>query len=242
MRLTNARRKTLIAAIGLAAAVTLTACNPGGDNASGNSQSSAPAASADTGKDTGSKETGGSGSSGTSGSGGSGTSGSGGSGSSGGSNAGDDAKGTIAGTGSGSGASATKCRTDELDVIASDNTTDKTEGIVTVQLKNEGGRDCTMKGYAGVDMKTADGSTVSVDRSGETPVLAVLKDGESAAFNITYPANDSGGSGVRPTKILVTPPNETKYVEVAWPGGSMPISDGGLSVAKLEISPAGKVG
>ncbi|MCX4907321.1 DUF4232 domain-containing protein [Streptomyces sp. NBC_00878] len=234
MRFTNVRRQTLLAALGLAAAVTLTACNPGGDNASGNSSSSAPAASADTGKDTGGKETGGSGSSGTSGSGGSGSSS--------GSNAGDDAKGTVAGTGSGSGANATKCRTDELEVNAEDNTTDKKEGVVTVSFKNAGGRDCTMVGYAGVDLKTADGDTLSVARDGQQSAdLAVLKNGESAAFNITFPANDSGGSGVRLKDILVTPPNETKYVRVAWPAGSLPVSDGS-SGPKLEMNPPGKVG
>jgi hypothetical protein len=132
------------------------------------------------------------------------------------------------------------CRTDELEVYAVDNTTDKKEGVVTVQFKNGGGRDCSVNGYAGVDLKTADGSTISVDRNGEKAYPSVLKDGESAAFNITFPVNNTGGSGVRPTKILVTPPNETKYVGVAWPAGSLPASDGSGGV-KLAIGPANKV-
>ncbi|WP_030784939.1 DUF4232 domain-containing protein [Streptomyces sp. NRRL S-920] len=135
------------------------------------------------------------------------------------------------------------CRSDELEVTAADNTTDKTEGVITVQFKNGGGRDCAISGYAGVDLKTATGDTLSVDRDGDQPHPDVLKDGESAAFNITFPVNTTGGSGVRITNILVTPPNETKTVTIAWPAGSLPVSgeDSSDSGPKLSIGPVGKV-
>ena len=234
MRLSNARRSTLFATLGLAAALTLTACGGGDDDTAGDTPSGAPSTSASS----TAKEAGGS-DSGTTGS-GSGSSGGSSNGSSGGSDGGGTATGGTGG-GSGSGGKASICRTDELEVNAADNTTDKKEGVVTVQLKNAGGRDCSINGYAGVDLKAADGSTLSVERNGEPVHPAVLKNGDSAAFNITFPYNNSGGSGVRLTDILVTPPNETKYVRVAWPAGTLPVTDGSSS-GKLQISPANRVG
>ncbi|MGA6219768.1 DUF4232 domain-containing protein [Streptomyces umbrinus] len=224
MRLKNARRTTLFATLGLAAALTLTACGGGDDDTAGDTPSGAPSSSSSaTAKETGASD----------------------SGSSGGSDAGATATGSATGTGagasSGSDGKPSICRTDELEVNAADNTTDKKEGVVTVQLKNAGGRDCSINGYAGVDLKAADGSTLSVERNGEPVHPAVLKNGDSAAFNITFPYNNSGGSGVRLTDILVTPPNETKYVRVAWPAGSLPVTDGSSS-GKLQIGPATRVG
>ncbi|MGW3936038.1 DUF4232 domain-containing protein [Streptomyces phaeochromogenes] len=224
MRLKNARRTTLFATLGLAAALTLTACGGGDDGTSGDTPSGAPSSSASAGAtETGASD----------------------SGSSGGSDAGATATGSATGTGAGAGAGSdgktSICRTDELEVNAADNTTDKKEGVVTVQLKNAGGRDCSINGYAGVDLKAADGSTLSVERNGEPVHPAVLKNGDSAAFNITFPYNNSGGSGVRLTDILVTPPNETKYVRVAWPAGTLPVTDGSSS-GKLQIGPATRVG
>ncbi|MCX5605203.1 DUF4232 domain-containing protein [Streptomyces phaeochromogenes] len=224
MRLKNARRTTLFATLGLAAALTLTACGGGDDDTSGDTPSGAPSSSASAGAtETGASD----------------------SGSSGGSDAGATATGSATGTGAGAGSGSdgktSICRTDELEVNAADNTTDKKEGVVTVQLKNAGGRDCSINGYAGVDLKAADGSTLSVERNGEPVHPAVLKNGDSAAFNITFPYNNSGGSGVRLTDILVTPPNETKYVRVAWPAGTLPVTDGSSS-GKLQIGPATRVG
>ncbi|WP_055613770.1 DUF4232 domain-containing protein [Streptomyces phaeochromogenes] len=222
MRLKNARRTTLFATLGLAAALTLTACGGGDDDTSGDTPSGAPSSSASAGAtEKGASD----------------------SGSSGGSDAGATATGSATGTGAGSGSDGKTsiCRTDELEVNAADNTTDKKEGVVTVQLKNAGGRDCSINGYAGVDLKAADGSTLSVERNGEPVYPAVLKNGDSAAFNITFPYNNSGGSGVRLTDILVTPPNETKYVRVAWPAGTLPVTDGSSS-GKLQIGPATRVG
>ncbi|WP_399926793.1 DUF4232 domain-containing protein [Streptomyces kanamyceticus] len=208
--------KTLLAGLTLLGALSLTACN--GDDGSGASSSAGtkPSAASD---DAGT------------GSGGSGSSGS-------------DSAGAGSGSGSGSGQNgkAGSCRSDELEVTAHDNSTDKTEGVVTVVFKNGGGRDCTINGYAGVDLKSAMGDTLSVERNGEQPHSAVLKDGESAAFNITFPVNNSGGSGVRIAKILVTPPGETKTVTIAWPAGSLPVSgEGSSSGPKLAVGPVGKV-
>ncbi|MEU2222189.1 DUF4232 domain-containing protein [Streptomyces sp. NPDC018347] len=153
--------------------------------------------------------------------------------------------GTGRGSGSGSGGgTAGKCRTDELEITALDSTIDgDPDGTVAVQLKNGGGRDCVLSGYAGVDLKTNAGP-LSAKRTGEQAGSMVLKNGKSVAFGISYPVNDSGGSGVRVTGLVVTPPNETKSVTLAWPGaGTLPVTeDGGTPVKVGPIGSAGQGG
>ncbi|MFE6164163.1 DUF4232 domain-containing protein [Streptomyces sp. NPDC056486] len=218
-------RKAVAAVIGLVAALSLTACN-GDDNAAGETTTSPTASAdkgdsnegADSGTGTGTEEP---------------------------SSGGESDQGTAAGTDdskgdANQGGKVGICRTDELEVNAADNTTDKKEGVVTVAFKNGGGRDCAINGFAGVDLTASTGDTLSVDRNGESPAPGILKDGETAAFNITFPYNNSGGSGVRVTSLVVTPPNETKHVTLDWPAGTLPVTDG-ESPVKLEISPVGKV-
>ncbi|MFB7652550.1 MULTISPECIES: DUF4232 domain-containing protein [unclassified Streptomyces] len=156
-------------------------------------------------------------------------------------------QGTAAGTGSdsSSGSGETdkvgKCRTDELKFKAMDATIDgDTDGTVAVELTNGGGRECAISGYAGVDLKTNSG-TLSAKRSGEPVVPGTLKDGETVAFGIHYPINDSGGSGVRITGLVVTPPDETKSVTLDWPGAAtLPVTDGTGSPVK--VGPIGSAG
>ncbi|MEU8957178.1 DUF4232 domain-containing protein [Streptomyces sp. NPDC048518] len=230
MKLHAHATKTLLAGLALIGTLGLTACN-GDDNGSADAASGSAGSSGGSASVPANSSGGSSGSSGENG-------GNGGNGS--GSAGNDSGQGTVAGTGSNKGGKVDICRSDELEVSAVDNSTDKTEGVVTVAFKNGGGRDCSISGYAGVDLKTATGDTMSVDRNGEQTHPDILKDGESAAFNITFPANTSGGSGVRITNILVTPPNETKTVTVSWPAGTMPVSDGS-SGGKLSIGPVAKV-
>lgn len=134
-----------------------------------------------------------------------------------------------------------KCRTDELEITAADRTIDGDgEGTVAVTLKNGGGRDCTISGFAGVDLKTSEGA-LSAKRSGQPAEPHTLKDGESTYFGVNYPFNESGGSGVRVTGLVVTPPNETKSVTLDWPGGgTLPVTDGAGSPVK--VGPIGGIG
>ncbi|MFD9600973.1 DUF4232 domain-containing protein [Streptomyces sp. NPDC059970] len=223
---------TFLAGLTLVSALALTACN--GNDGSTDAVPAGSSSSASTGGNGGSgsgeSDQGSSGSSKGSGTGNS---------SSGGNSKESGNGGTAAGTGSNK-QSVGICRSDELEISAADNTTDKEEGVVTVQFKNGGGRDCTISGFAGVDLKTASGDTMSAERNGDKPRPDVLKDGESAAFNITFPVNNTGGSGVRVSKILVTPPNETKTVTIAWPAGSLPADNPDSQSRPIRISPLGK--
>ncbi|MFI8943873.1 DUF4232 domain-containing protein [Streptomyces syringium] len=150
-------------------------------------------------------------------------------------------QGTAAGAGSKESGKVAKCRTDELGITAKDGTIDgDPDGTVVVELKNRGGRSCTISGYAGVDLKTNAGS-LSAKRTGEQAPSTVLKDGQSTAFGITYPFNTSGDSGVRVTGLLVTPPNETKTVSLPWPGAAtLPVTDG--SGSPVKVGPIGSAG
>ncbi|MDQ0401615.1 DUF4232 domain-containing protein [Streptomyces sp. NBC_01723] len=217
--------KLTFAALAVAASLSLTACQ-NDDDATGQSDPSAASSEASSGGGSGSGDSQqGAGDE----SGGEGTGG----------------QGTAAGSGSGSGSGANdkvgKCRTDELKFKAMDATIDgDTEGTVAVELTNGGGRECAISGYAGVDLKTNSG-TLSAKRSGEPVVPGTLKDGETVAFGIHYPINDSGGSGVRITGLVVTPPDETKSVTLDWPGAAtLPVTDGTGSPVK--VGPIGSAG
>lgn len=207
-------RKLTFAAVAVAAGLALTACNGDDVAVQPDESSAASASSSGDGSGTGgSQQDGGKDS------------------------AGDDS----AGSGSGANAEVGKCRTDELEVTATDTTIEgDADGSVAVTFKNGGGHDCALSGYAGVDLKTSEGD-LSAKRSGQEAGSMTLKDGESVSFNINYPVNDSGGSGIKITGLVVTPPDETKSVTLEWPGSAtLPVTDGSGSV--IEVGPMGSAG
>ncbi|MFD9601013.1 DUF4232 domain-containing protein [Streptomyces sp. NPDC059970] len=219
-------QKLTLAALAVVAGLSLTACQNGEDDMGQTVPSSASSASSasggsgsggsdqDGGKDSAGKDSAGKGSGG---------------------------QGTAAGTGSSGNGKVGKCRTDELEITAIDSTIDgDPDGTVAVELKNGGGRDCVLSGYAGVDLKTSAGS-LSAKRTGEKATPMTLKNGKSVYFGINYPINTSGGSGVRITGLVVTPPDETKSVTLDWPGAAtLPVTDG--SGSPVKVGPMGSAG
>ncbi|MFD8204405.1 DUF4232 domain-containing protein [Streptomyces sp. NPDC059701] len=215
-------RKVTFAALAVAAGLSLAACNGDGDGDTSRGGSASAAASPDgTAGSAGAEQDGGKDTAGK----GSGSQETGGKGSAG--------AGTDAGVG--------KCRTDDLDITASDSTIDgDAEGSVAVTFDNGGGRDCLLSGYAGVDLRT-DAGDLSAERTGQDAGPVVLKAGESVSFTVGYPVNDSGGSGVRVTALVVTPPNETKPFSLEWPGAAtLPVTDG--SGSPVTVGPIGSAG
>ncbi|AOW88380.1 hypothetical protein BC342_19660 [Streptomyces olivaceus] len=218
--------KLTIAALAVAAGLSLTACQGDSDNADGQSTGSSNSSSSSNGaKDTDGKSAdgentavGGGGSDGAS---------DGGSGS---------------GKGSGTDSETAKCLTDHLEITAADGTVGgDPEETVVVGFKNAGAKDCLLTGYAGVDLKTNYGR-VSAERTGQEADPVVLKSGEDVFFGVTYPKNDSGGSGVRVEGLVVTPPNETKSVTLDWPGkASLPVTEDGSGTA-VQVGPIGSAG
>ncbi|MFF0835023.1 MULTISPECIES: DUF4232 domain-containing protein [unclassified Streptomyces] len=226
--------KLTLAALAVAASLSLTACQ--GDDGGTTGQSDPSAASTASSPDGGKGADGGSGQGG-----GAQDSDSAGKGS-----AGESASAQGTATSSGSGAAggtgkAARCRTDELEITAVDSTIDgDPDRTVAVTMRNHGGHDCTISGYAGVDLKLREGS-LSAKRTGEKATSAVLKNGQSIAFGIHYPSNDSGGSGVRVTGLQVTPPNETRTVTLKWPGAAtLPVTDD--TASQVTVGPVGSAG
>lgn len=214
-------RKLTFAALAVAVSLSLTACNDedltGQGDPSAASTVSPSSGGSDSGSDSGSEQDGGQ------------DKGSGGQ------------QDTGADSGSGDSGGAEKCRTDDLDISASDGTIDgDAEGLVVVEFKNLGGEDCVLAPYAGVDLKTSGGS-LSAERTGQEADTTVLSDGESTFFGVNYPMNDSGGSGVSVSALLITPPNETKAWSVEWPSSNtLPVTDG--SGSSVTVGPMGSAG
>jgi len=133
------------------------------------------------------------------------------------------------GSGGGSAATPAACTTAHLAFgIGPDSgpqTVTDTTAAEVVKLTNTGSASCAMRGFPGVDLRTNAG-TISVQRSRQTPRLVTLAPGDSALFDIDYPVNNTGGSGVRVETMVITPPNETHSHLLAWNLGTLPATDG----------------
>lgn len=112
------------------------------------------------------------------------------------------------------------------------------EGEVLINMKNTGSTDCTMHGFPGADLKGPDG-TVSADRSTLSAPDVTVAPGEETRFTLHYPPNNSGGSGVDFTSLVVTPPNET-HAHTMSLGINVPASDSATSGITVDPVGAGK--
>ncbi|WP_406299187.1 DUF4232 domain-containing protein [Embleya sp. NBC_00888] len=148
--------------------------------------------------------------------------------------------GTTGGTGAGDNSSIGKCRTDDLRATAQDATiTGDDELTVMVTFKNIG-HNCTMSGFAGVDLQTAKGP-LSAKRVGAPADPFTLKSDKSVSFGVTYPSGATGDYGVKVTGLQVTPPGETKSMNLSWPGTpTVPVVDGAGS--PINVGPIGGAG
>ncbi|AKA08798.1 hypothetical protein SAZ_23515 [Streptomyces noursei ZPM] len=106
-----------------------------------------------------------------------------------------------------------------------------------VQMTNKGGSTCSAAGFAGVDLKDADGTSAPVHRGGEVPRITDLKPGDTATFSISYKVDFSGDSLASPTDIIVTPPNETHSVDLKWPADALKL--GGSYDESIQVHPVG---
>jgi hypothetical protein len=215
----HAKKVSVLAVAAVAASLSLTACNSNGGvsaSASGSSNASGAAGSAGSAgtnaAPAGSSNGNGSGS-------GSGT-------------------GAAAGNGGGSApagsgqANAGICHTAQLGFSHS---WGMGEGELLINLKNTSSGSCEMRGFPGVDLVGADG-TVSAGRSSMAAPDVVLQPGQETNFVLHFPPNNTGGSGVTFTKLVVTPPNETNSHTMAV-GINVP-ADGNAS-PKVYVDPVG---
>lgn len=200
-------RITALAAIGVAATLSLTAC--GNDGSGKDSSSKGSSSSSTSSSDGGSKSEGGSGS---------------------GRSEADNAKSgsgedTEARAGAANGATKTGgkvtfCKTADLAIDARDAAPDENAGRIDITMINRGSTTCSATGFAGVDIKDADNTSNPIERGHAQPRVTTLKPGDAAVFNLAYDIDNSGDSLASPTNLLVTPPNETHTVSLKWPAGA----------------------
>ncbi|WP_329203411.1 DUF4232 domain-containing protein [Streptomyces sp. NBC_01435] len=201
-------RITALAAIGVAATLSLTACGSDSSGKDSSSKGSSSLSSSSSSPDGGSKPEGGSGSGGSEA--GNAKSGSGG-----------DTEAEAAANGATeTGGKVTFCRTEDLAIDAADAAPDKDSGRIDITMINRGSATCSATGFAGVDIKDSDNTSNPIERGHAQPRVTTLKPGDAAVFDLAYDIDNTGGSLASPTNILVTPPNETHTVSLKWPAGA----------------------
>ncbi|MFJ4855054.1 MULTISPECIES: DUF4232 domain-containing protein [unclassified Streptomyces] len=131
---------------------------------------------------------------------------------------------------SGTGGKATFCKTEDLAIDAADAATDEVSGRINVTMINRGSATCSATGFPGVDIKDSDNTASPVERGHAEPRITVLKPGDAAVFDIAYDIDNSDDSHTDPTDILVTPPNETHTVDLKWPEGAGKVKDSYVGV------------
>jgi Protein of unknown function (DUF4232) len=184
--------KAAVVAVAVAAGLSLTACQ-GKDDAAGASSGSDTAASAEKGtaeKDTAEKD----------------------SAQEGPKQDGDEQKPGKPGEQAGNGTDAKSspglpagCKTKDLNIRQSHG---MGEGVLVVSMGNQGADDCTLKGFAGIALNSAQ-TTYDAERSDMTPEAQVLKPGDRTYFKLYYPRYDGSDNGMRFDEMTVTPPEET---------------------------------
>jgi hypothetical protein len=112
------------------------------------------------------------------------------------------------------------CKTEDLAIDAVDAAPDETEGRVNITMVNRGSTTCSATGFAGVDITDADHTSNPIERGPAQPRITTLKPGDAAVFDLAYTLDNSGNSLSSPTNIVVTPPNETHSVTLDWPAGA----------------------
>ncbi|MYR55316.1 DUF4232 domain-containing protein [Streptomyces sp. SID625] len=132
---------------------------------------------------------------------------------------------TKAGAGAGGGAGQTSgkitfCKTANLAVDARNAAPDASSGRINITMVNRGSTTCSATGFAGVDIKDADHTSNPIERGHAEPRITTLKPGDTAIFDLAYDIDTTGKSLTSPTNLLVTPPNETHTVTLDWPAGA----------------------
>ncbi|MFF3174545.1 DUF4232 domain-containing protein [Streptomyces sp. NPDC057900] len=126
---------------------------------------------------------------------------------------------------SASGASGTSgktpfCKTEDLAIDAVNAAPDDVSGRINVTMINRASTTCSATGFPGVDIKDTDHTSSPVERGHAEPRITILKPGDAAVFDIAYDIDNSDDSLTNPTDILVTPPNETHTIDLKWPEGA----------------------
>jgi hypothetical protein len=117
-----------------------------------------------------------------------------------------------------------KCTLAELKASRGRTTGEAGQRHTVIVWTNSSAKTCTMTGFGGIDLQGPPdptfGPTYSLPRAGKPATTVRLAPGGTAHTTITWlPPQD--GPGWTPTKLLITPPDETRSATVAWPGGAV---------------------
>ncbi|WP_369203933.1 DUF4232 domain-containing protein [Streptomyces sp. PU-14G] len=148
-----------------------------------------------------------------------------------------------------SGSAGKRCHTGELDFkwggphggrpdMEADN-----QQVASIKLTNESNRTCTLRGFPGVQLVSESGETWDLRRSADTPSTMTLKPGEDTAavsMNILpVPEGMEGPKRFVPSKVLITPPDETSHVTLDWPYGGALLDQSGATRPGTFVNPIG---
>ena len=125
-------------------------------------------------------------------------------------------------------ATGTKCTTASLKAAKGRVTGDASQKHITIVWTNTSSHPCTMTGFGVVKLEGPSdpmGSTFELRRTSKTPAAVKLAPGGTAHTVITW-APPSTGSHWVPTKVLLSPPDDTKSAELPWSGGPVLRQDG----------------
>jgi hypothetical protein len=140
-----------------------------------------------------------------------------------------------------------RCHTSELKFSWSAGSPDMNatnQQIAQVTLTNSGGRTCTLHGFPGVRLISTSAETWDLPRSTDKASTITLKPGDgTASITMTIqpiPANTTDTRPFAPSKVLITPPDETTHVTLDWPyGGALWHQAGTTSSPETFVSPIG---
>ncbi|WP_307866092.1 DUF4232 domain-containing protein [Streptomyces smyrnaeus] len=132
-------------------------------------------------------------------------------------------EGSAGTTGGGSGGGAADSGFCKTPGLAMSTSSGMAEGTLLVNLRNTSSATCTLRGFPGVDLKSNAGS-FNAARNNTAPPTVTLQPGQTTRFTLHYPRNDTGGSGVTVTSLVVTPPNETQSQTLPT-SINLPVSD-----------------
>ncbi|WP_328329838.1 MULTISPECIES: DUF4232 domain-containing protein [unclassified Streptomyces] len=115
--------------------------------------------------------------------------------------------------------------------------------VASIKLTNRGDSTCTLRGFPGVRLVSKTGEAWDLRRSSDTPSTMTLHPGESTAsisiMLLAIPADSKDTKPFVPSKVLITPPNETTHVTLDWPYGGAILDQSGATHPGTFVSPVG---
>lgn len=152
-----------------------------------------------------------------------------------------------AGSASGGSSSKSRCASDQLEAAWANfegGPDMEYEGQQTarVVLTNTGSSDCTMTGFPGVQLQTANGDAWDLRRNNDKPKAVRLDAGGKVGFDLTFLASTrDDDQKFAPERVVITPPNEEKNISLEWPYGGALLDQSGATRPGTFVGPVNTV-